>query len=212
MSTFTDYYYRIKATRNGEESGFSVALPAKTLDEAVEAPSSLTGTRSSQFEAILDWTDNADNEIGFILERSLSNDFSVVFAREIAADAVRFVDGSVEPGAGYFYRIKSIRPGSESAYSNIFELANSPETTILSVGQENEMVIYPNPTSGVFSVSSVDHPIEHIRIFNLSGKLIYEDFPSKNQLSIDLDVPNGLYTVFLKNEVTTKTETVVLSK
>ncbi|MCX6180860.1 MAG: T9SS type A sorting domain-containing protein [Bacteroidetes bacterium] len=43
-----------------------------------------------------------------------------------------------------------------------------------SIKQENDFTIYPNPTSGEFSVSSNNHSIRQIEIFNLLGERIYE--------------------------------------
>src|SRR5262249_6657261 len=62
----TTYYYRVKATNVSGSSNYSNTANATTLS-APKAPSGLTATAISTSQINLAWTDNSNNEIGFVL-------------------------------------------------------------------------------------------------------------------------------------------------
>jgi predicted dienelactone hydrolase len=56
--------------------------------------------------------------------------------------------------------------------------------------------IYPNPTNGTFSIDLGDILNAHIAIRDISGKIVYQHYPSTLGLqTIQLDEANGIYTV-----------------
>ena len=81
------------------------------------APSDLTATLEVGPQVSLTWTDNADNETGFVIERSDNGGAFSVLAN-VGADAVDYVDASVLAGNTYDYRVAAFNLGGSSAYSN----------------------------------------------------------------------------------------------
>jgi hypothetical protein len=93
----------------------------KTDPQPPAAPTALTATAVDGTHVDLAWTDNADDETGFVLERSLDG---VTFA-EIAAptaDATGFADSGLLPGTTYHYRVAAENAAGLSAWSNVAEV------------------------------------------------------------------------------------------
>lgn len=64
-------------------------------------------------------------------------------------------------------------------------------STLTSLSLYQEIMVYPNPSSGVFTISS-DHYIETVEVINSQGKVILKS----NSLQIDLsDQPDGIYFI-----------------
>jgi hypothetical protein len=64
----------------------------------------------------LNWRDNSSNESGFVVERSRTSDFTLpdrTFFRP--ANTTSFVDTTGTPGAVYYYRIRAVNAGGDSA-------------------------------------------------------------------------------------------------
>ncbi|MDX9854822.1 MAG: fibronectin type III domain-containing protein, partial [Tenuifilaceae bacterium] len=116
LTTGTTYYYIVKAWNNDYVSNASNTLEATTLGAL--APTSLTAHAEGNSYVILNWTDNATTETGYIIERSLSATSGFEVVATIQANSVEYVDmGSV--GTIYFYQVKAIADGIESAPTNV---------------------------------------------------------------------------------------------
>jgi len=82
----------------------------------------------------LTWTDNADLEERYVLERSLTGgrDAWEVVDAEIPDNTVQFTDSGLEPGTQYFYRLRAEneegRSGAASASAATFEAPPDEET------------------------------------------------------------------------------------
>lgn len=64
---------------------------------------------------------------------------------------------------------------------------------------EEELVVYPNPSSGKFQVASHKSQVSSVEIFNVLGEKIYEAFPKEKSavaISLPLELGQGIY--FLK--------------
>ncbi|MBU1412687.1 fibronectin type III domain-containing protein [Myxococcota bacterium] len=93
----------------------------KTTATAPAAPTELTATATSPTEVRLAWTDNSDDETGFIVERSLDG---VTFAELTTpgADATSVNDTGVAPETTYFYRVRATNADGDSDWSNVAEV------------------------------------------------------------------------------------------
>ena len=121
----TTYDYRIAAVNL---SGMSAYATVQIIIPILlpTAPSGLSATLLPALQARLDWTDNATNETGFIVQRSTDN---FVTFTEIAAPAaftgtgaVSFIDPVVLPGTTYQYRVAAVNTAGPSAWTNIATL------------------------------------------------------------------------------------------
>jgi predicted esterase/fibronectin type 3 domain-containing protein len=128
-SSFTDnavdastaYQYLLKAINsNGSSSNSNVrAITTPASAGALNAPSTLAVAQQGQFLK-LTWADNSSNESGFQIERSsLSASGPYFLLYTTPFNTVQYTDNSVLAGQTYFYRIRAINTGNQSAYSNI---------------------------------------------------------------------------------------------
>ena len=86
------------------------------------APSNLTATASSETSITLQWKDNADNEDGFRVERSLDSSSWLAIAN-LGADREIFSNGALSPGTLYYYRVRAFNSVGSSAWVT----ANAPD-------------------------------------------------------------------------------------
>ena len=106
-SSFSGYVYSIYATLSVSD------IP----DIPPATPSGLTAAQSTGSNIDLDWTDNADNETGYILERAVNGgNFSII--NNSPANSESFSDIVPLTDADYSYRVKAVNSAGESDYSN----------------------------------------------------------------------------------------------
>jgi len=97
----------------------------------VNAPSDLSAQAMVVGEVELNWSDNSDNETGFVLERETVTDAYEVVAN-LGADVTTYTDNSVANGTNYNYRVKAVANDVSSDYSNVASVT----TLIPSTGDE----------------------------------------------------------------------------
>lgn len=81
------------------------------------APSNLTATRASNTRINLAWTDNANNETGFRIERS-TNGGAFVEIGTVGANVTAVGNTGLRRRTTYTYRLRSYNSAGNSAYSN----------------------------------------------------------------------------------------------
>lgn len=82
------------------------------------APSSLSATANSDIQITLNWTDNASDETGFKVERSLTGVGSWSVIATLAANVVLYVDTGLSPETTYYYRVYAYNGDGNSTNSN----------------------------------------------------------------------------------------------
>jgi len=85
-------------------------------------------------------------------------------------------------------------------------------TILLSVTDEiNNIVVVPNPSSGVFKINDNDLNIDYVKIIDLSGRVVYEgEFKSNKEYSIEI---TGLYYLnFYKSNNIIVSQKIVINK
>ncbi|WP_420148222.1 GEVED domain-containing protein, partial [Spirosoma sp.] len=81
---------------------------AYTLDcppTVVTAPSNVTALLSNN-TIVLNWQDNAVNEMGYFIERSLAANSGFVPIGGVGPNTTTFIDSKISPGTVYYYRVK----------------------------------------------------------------------------------------------------------
>jgi len=110
------YEYQVAAVNAGGPSYSNIVVVDWT--GAVPAdPTNLAATVLSATQVQLDWTDNAINETGYIVERSDNGGAFAVIAN-LPADTVTYVDGTVGVGNNYIYQVAATNISGNSGYSN----------------------------------------------------------------------------------------------
>ncbi len=86
---------------------------------APNIPTNLNAAASSQSTISLNWTDNASNETGFLLERATNAAFSAGFATmSLGANTTAYTDSGLSSGTTYFYRVRATNAVGSSGNSN----------------------------------------------------------------------------------------------
>jgi hypothetical protein len=101
------YQYRLRSV-NGIGGSKWVRGSGTTVTEVPPAaPSGFTATGVSTSSIQLGWTDNATNELNFLIDRSSDG---VTFSRiaSLSTDATSFTDTGLSAGQTYYYNIKAV--------------------------------------------------------------------------------------------------------
>jgi hypothetical protein len=101
----TDYTYQVIAYNDSGSS--PPAGPATATTTAAAAPAPAGDVKTSVFSAAridLSWADNATNETGYVVERSLDGNTYQPRAT-LAANATAYTDAGLQPDTHYYYRV-----------------------------------------------------------------------------------------------------------
>ncbi|HUJ10125.1 MAG TPA: fibronectin type III domain-containing protein [Verrucomicrobiae bacterium] len=117
----TKFWYRVQAFVN--TCGFSPYSNQAnaTAPSQPGAPSNLTAMASSESRVDLFWTDNSNNEYGFLIERAPDNGGipdAWALITTASVNAVGYSDNGLTPNAKYWYRVRAYNVGGYSAYSD----------------------------------------------------------------------------------------------
>jgi probable HAF family extracellular repeat protein len=83
------------------------------------APSALTASLMSPPSVRLGWTDNAGNETGYRIERSVGIKGTFVLLAQVGANATTYSDSTITTGTTYRYRVRAFNASGSSAWSNV---------------------------------------------------------------------------------------------
>ncbi|HNB51324.1 MAG TPA: hypothetical protein PK530_05255, partial [Anaerolineales bacterium] len=102
----TAYWYRVFAYNLAGDSPASNTFSITTPDLPPAAPTNLTGIANSSTQVALAWTDNANNELGFSIERC-DGAGCITFAPigTAAVNAANYTDQTAAPNTTYVYRV-----------------------------------------------------------------------------------------------------------
>lgn len=120
----TLYRYRIRAFNAAGNSAYSNIATGTTLPvppPVPSAPSALTAQQTGNRDVTLAWTDNANNEVGFSIERRLSGGTFGQIA-QVPANTTSYIDTTVAT-ATYDYRVNAFNTAGNSPFSNTATIA-----------------------------------------------------------------------------------------
>ncbi|WP_319562205.1 fibronectin type III domain-containing protein [Marispirochaeta sp.] len=126
--------YRVYATNVIGDSGYSNEIEVSYTAPltAPDAPSGLSGTAISGSGVTLGWTDNADNEESFTVERNLDGAGYVSIAAGLAADTESFTDSGFDLDSDHslVYRVYATNSVGDSGYSNTASVSYTAPLTV----------------------------------------------------------------------------------
>jgi subtilisin family serine protease len=144
LSQFTTYYYRVRSYRSGDYSAYSETANVTTK---MAAPTGMSATAISETEIDLVWSDNSNDEEGFIIERKAGVSGTYGETGRVPANAEAYSDTGLAPGTTYYYRVSAFAADDTSDYSN------EPHAT--TVGAEGDSVGGGGGGGGCFVTSAI---------------------------------------------------------
>ena len=119
----TNYAYRVTATNAFGRSPYSNAVLITTPPSA---PTNLTAVYSSVPQVLLNWTDNASTETGYVVVRSVNGGPFTSLAT-LGANSTSYIDLDVAlPDTIYSYQVYAFNATGNSAYSNVATITTPP--------------------------------------------------------------------------------------
>lgn len=136
-------------------------------------PTHLEGVLLSPTEAQLNWTDNTENEEGYLLERGTGSNPTYNYLATINADSTSYTDPTLEEGVTYNYRLRAFTASDTSAYSNSITLSPWVNVEDLYINS-NSVFISPNPFDNIISIE-IENELQgtvNVKIFDTKGQLV----------------------------------------
>jgi predicted phage tail protein len=133
LAASTTYGYRVRATNTGGDSAYSNTAEATTQapPPPPAAPSGLGATAVSSSQINLSWTDNANNETGFKIERCQNagcSNFAQIAT--VGANVTTYSNTGLTPSTSYSYRVRATNASGDSAYSNTASATTQATATV----------------------------------------------------------------------------------
>ncbi len=122
LTASTSYSYRVRAYNAAGDSPYSNTATAVTQAAPAlpAAPTNLVATAVSRSQINLTWTDNANNESGFYVERckgSTCTNFAQIAT--VGANVTTYGNTGLSANTSYRYRVRAYNTSGASAYSDI---------------------------------------------------------------------------------------------
>lgn len=100
------------------EESLAGEIPSSCYDKTLVAPSAFKATVVSSSSIRLDWSDNSNNETGFIVERS-PNGVAWTTIGTTAANVTTYLDSGLSSLTSYYYRLTVFNDAASERASNI---------------------------------------------------------------------------------------------
>jgi beta propeller repeat protein len=129
VSPGTTYNYRVQAIADDACSAYSNIVSVAT-PVYIAPPTDLTAAVVSPTQVNLHWTDNANNEAGYKIERRKSTVTTWTVIKTLGANITSFNNTGLIAGTTYIYRVRAYKNTAYSAYSNEITSAILPPVPI----------------------------------------------------------------------------------
>jgi hypothetical protein len=184
-----------------------IALFAGYRGDAPYEPTDIAANPVSDTAIEITWTDNSDNEEGFIIERSLTTSgFETITTTE--SNATSFTDTGLQSQTKYYYRVLAVNQVTDS-WTEYIQTANATTlTTILATFSPDEkpLNIYPNPSQNYIQLQLPVHHagLKKIEIIDISGRILITRFDSGTDISVDVsELERGNYLIKVTSDDST---------
>jgi hypothetical protein len=114
------YWYRVAAfNANGQSAYATLAQPVVAPGQIPEAPADLRVTAVTKTSVSLSWTDVANNEQGYYVERSTASAGPWILAATLPASTQTWTNTGLTSKTQYYFRVQAYNADGVSAYSNV---------------------------------------------------------------------------------------------
>lgn len=131
LNASTQYNYRVRSYNTAGNSGYSSVASATTqasTPSSPAAPTALAVSVVSSSQLNLTWTDNANNEAGFRIERSTGSSTTYAEIATVAANVSSYSNTGLTASTQYNYRVRAYNATGNSAYTSVVS-GTTPGTT-----------------------------------------------------------------------------------
>ncbi|MBN2197332.1 MAG: fibronectin type III domain-containing protein [Polyangiaceae bacterium] len=139
-------------------------------------PGGLTAVASSSSRIDLGWTDHADNEQGFKIERSPNGETDWVQVATVGVNATGHEDTGLAPNTKYHYRVYAYNAAGDSGYSNVGSDTTLPGAAVEDLAA-NDIPVAGTVTGNYVNTQSNDSVNQSIEEMESAGN------PAKNRYS-----------------------------
>ena len=119
LTPSTQYFYRVRSVNAGGASANSGTANATTSIAPPAAPSALTTTPLSTTQIRLNWTDNANNESGFQIDRSANGTTGWTQIATVGSNVTTYTNTGLTAATTYFYRVRANNSAGVSANTDV---------------------------------------------------------------------------------------------
>lgn len=170
QSQITGTYYVVVKHWNPNVAGCGTGYTLSLVDiTPPNAPTNIVATAQSHKQIDLTWSDNANDENGFEIERSLDELVWTQLAT-IGADSTSFSDNELTPSTTYFYRVRAYNANGYSDYANIASDMTYEPPTLVDQKASNEVMVEGTPTGRLVETYENDGFVESITEVESGGK------------------------------------------
>ena len=160
------------------------------------------GTTIDASDFLIIWADSDTTQLGLHANFKLSASGEPVLLSNASASLIDKITFGLQTTDITYGRHQN-GTGSFILMNPTFNATNTNTVNVLTVNdRENEFKVYPNPSSGKVTIEFENTRTESLTIFNLLGKVIYENSINENRL--ELDVSNwtkGIYIIKTQSTV-----------
>lgn len=160
----------------------------------------------SRAELELTWeesTDEENHDVTYDLAFGTSKSFLYTKIIAQGIQFTSFIPDSLELDQTYYWMVRADDGYGESAFSEVrsFKLTHEGGVSINNLTEaENALEIYPNPSTGQFTILNRTELGGDIRIYDLIGRLVFNTMLIDTEQSIDLHQADGLYLVTFRSK------------
>ena len=213
----TKYYWRVRAQNIGGTGIYSIVWNLTTKKKPIASPTALTASATAVKRVTLSWTDNSDNELGFIILRKTGDSTSTASLLRIdtvGVDVTEFIDSTVTDTSYYSYGVIAYNADTLSVMSNlatIFTLTGIKEFTGEMPKEFALYQNYPNPfnPSTVIRFAIPKDSRVRIQLYTLQGEEIAEllsEDKNAGYYEIRLEIPELASGIYLYRIIATSND------
>lgn len=188
---------------------YAAVTPFSAVVPAPAAPSGLIATANSASQITLNWTDNANDETGYKLERSPDGTSAWTQIATPTTNATSEVNSALTHATPYFYRIRATNSGGDSGWSataSATTLKLDQEITFSALAGSN----FGDPTFALTATASSDLPVSYSSsnsdVATISGNIVTVVSPGTTTITAT-QVGNASY-----NPATASAQNLTVSK
>jgi titin len=156
-------------------SSTAVTSKAKVIKTVPAAPSNLAATATSASQIQLTWTDNANNENSFVVERSLTG-FTFTAIATVGANSTSYTNSGLNPNTRYFYRVRAVNDAGSSPPSGTASATTQSIPTSVPAAPSNLQAIVNGSNFATLTWADNSNNEDNFVIQRIFSSSTFEDY------------------------------------